>query len=64
MVKKKDGRGGARKSAGRKPLPDSEKKVVLTIYPQQKEVDKFGGLDKAREAASEFIKKGPTSQKK
>lgn len=44
---RKNKQGGARKGAGRKPLPDGERKVSITIYPQKKYVDILGGKDSA-----------------
>ncbi len=36
-------RGGKRDGAGRKPLPVMEKKSVLTLYPNNETILKFGG---------------------
>jgi hypothetical protein len=40
--------GGKRSNAGRKPLPDDERKVCLQIYVKGKVVKKAGGEKKAK----------------
>jgi hypothetical protein len=39
-------RGGKRSNAGRKPITD--RKIQLTIYPRQSEVDLLGGVDEVK----------------
>lgn len=46
---KKKTHGGERSGAGRPLIED--KKITLTIYPRKSEVDRAGGLAKAREIA-------------
>jgi len=41
--------GGARKGAGRKPLPLSEKKSTLKLYLKNSVIDKLGGEDVLKE---------------
>ena len=44
----------AKKSnAGRKPVPD--KKVQVSLYIRQSEIDKFGDIDKLKEAIYDFV---------
>ena len=38
-------------SAGRKPLPKGMKKVSVTIFPTQHQVDACGGKEKAKDIA-------------
>jgi hypothetical protein len=45
--------GGPRKGAGRKPVDD--KKVTLTIYPTQSEIDSVGGIEAAKALALNAI---------
>ena len=52
---KKKRQGGARIGAGRKPLPDGEKKVTITIYPKQKYIDILGGKESASLVALKAI---------
>lgn len=40
-------------NAGRKPVPD--KKVQVSLYIRQSEIDKFGGLDEFKKALYEFV---------
>jgi len=44
----------AKKSnAGRKPVPD--KKVQVSLYALSSQIEKFGGLEKFKEALYEFV---------
>lgn len=47
--------GGKRIGAGRKPLPITEKKTSLTIYPPNKDLYKFGDKKKMAEEILKFI---------
>lgn len=40
-------------NAGRKPVPD--KKVQVSLYIRQSEIEKFGGLDEFKKALYEFV---------
>ena len=40
-------------NAGRKPVPD--KKVQVSLYIRQSEIDKFGDIDKLKEAIYDFV---------
>lgn len=40
-------------NAGRKPVPD--KKVQVSLYIRQSEIEKFGGLDEFKGALYEFV---------
>ena len=55
MAKKIIHRGGQRSNAGRKTLPDSEKKMTLSIYPPKKWVDHIG-LERAKELMFNLLK--------
>lgn len=46
---KKKLHGGKRSGSGRPSVND--KKITLTIYPRQSDVDRVGGIDKAKEIA-------------
>ena len=48
-MKNKTQQGGKRSNAGRKPIDD--KKITLTIYPRQSQIDSVGGIEKAKELA-------------
>lgn len=48
-------RGGKRLGAGRKPLPITEKKVVLSLYPTNSDLYKFGDKKKMAEEILKFI---------
>ncbi len=41
--------------AGRKKLPEGERKVTLIIYPKQKDIDKHGGTEQARNIALKAV---------
>ena len=45
--------GGKRKTSGRKPVAD--KKVQVSLYIRQSEIEKFGGLDEVKKALCEFV---------
>lgn len=51
----KTNKGGKRVGAGRKPLPILEKKSVLTLYPSNADLYKFGDKKKMAEAILKFI---------
>lgn len=53
-MKKKKKHGGKRSGSGRPSIED--KKITLTIYPRQSQVEKVGGKDKAREIALSALK--------
>jgi hypothetical protein len=38
-----------RKNAGRKSLPESKKKVQISVYIEQEIIDKHGGKEKIKE---------------
>lgn len=40
-------------NAGRKPVPD--KKVQVSLYIRQSEIEKFGGIEKMKDAIYEFV---------
>lgn len=48
-------RGGKRSGAGRKPLPDSERRVTLIIYPKKKSIELLGGEVAAKAMALNAI---------
>ena len=41
----------------RKKIPISEKKVQVSIYPKQSEIDVFGGIEQLKTALLDFINK-------
>jgi hypothetical protein len=47
--------GGKREGAGRKPLPLSQKKIVLNLYPTNADLYKFGNKKKMCEEILKFI---------
>lgn len=47
--------GGKREGAGRKPVPVSQKKVALTIYPSNADLYKFGSTEKMKTELLKFI---------
>lgn len=53
-MKKKAAHGGARKSAGRKPLDD--KKVQVNLYVEQSVIDKHGGKEKVQEKCYRLLR--------
>ena len=54
--KKKSTRGGARAKSGRKPIED--KKIAVTFYVRQSEVDKVGGVENAKIIAAAAVEDG------
>lgn len=44
-----------KQKAGRKCLPKAQKAVLVGFYTKQENVDRVGGLQKAREAAKQYI---------
>ena len=52
---RKKGSGGSRKNAGRKPIPDSQKKHPVLLYVEQWKIDKMEGIERIREALITFI---------
>lgn len=42
-------------NSGRKKLPEHEKMTMVGFYTKQENVDRVGGLQKAREAAKQYI---------
>ena len=47
--------GGKRKKSGRKPIAEGLKKIQVTLYIQQSEIDKFGGIDTLKERIYHFV---------
>jgi len=47
--------GGKRPGSGRKPLPITQKKTVLTLYPSNADLYKFGDKVKMQEEILKFI---------
>lgn len=54
-MKKQTLRGGARKNAGRKSIPDDQKKKQLCIFVEQNKIDTLGGEDKVKDLLYETI---------
>ena len=59
MIKK---HGGKRNNAGRKSIPD--KKITVSIYPRQSEVEIVGGIDAAKALAVSAIERKVKKLKK
>jgi hypothetical protein len=47
--------GGSREGCGRKPLDPEEKKIPITVWPQQKTIDALGGRDRVRKMLNNFL---------
>ena len=47
--------GGKRSKAGRKHVNPADKKVGLTVYIAQSNIDNIGGMDSAREKVINFL---------
>ena len=47
--------GGMRQGCGRKSINPSERKIAVTVWPQQKTVDMLGGKDKVRKLLNNFL---------
>lgn len=45
------------KKAGRKKLPEGEKKIAITIFPKQKDIERVGGVEIAKDIALKAIEK-------
>jgi len=55
MAKKQH--GGKRKNAGRKPIPEAKRKIVVQIYEPGEVIEAAGGIEVAKELASKAINK-------
>lgn len=53
----KNNHGGRRSKAGRKKLPESEKKIPVVSHHKQCDIDKIGGIEYARDLAYTAIEK-------
>ena len=48
-------KGGKRKGAGRKPIPDTERKEAVILWLQKKLIVKHGGQDKLKLKLSAYL---------
>jgi hypothetical protein len=57
---KRKGSGGARSNAGRKPIPQEERKVGVWLLFQNKEIARVGGADALKDLCYNAIKEAPS----
>lgn len=54
-IDKRKNNGGARPGAGPKTLPEGEKKIQITLYYKEKDVNLLGGKDTVKQILNKYF---------